>query len=215
MECMKLILALSLSLALSSVAFADVFASPLTVERSKELAQVLSAMQQQKYLRGSFRQVRTVKKINRDFVSTGSFVIADTLGILWNMEKPFPSLTAITRDKMLQKNASGAVSQMNMKDNAVFGQVSQTIQGIFLGNRKMLEERFQIFFEMGKDGLWTIGLVPKESVIKKQISSVVLSGHKWLEKVTLSDADGNPILYEFSKVEGGISLTPEESALLR
>ena len=212
---MKLILALSLSLALSSVAFADVFASPLTVERSKELAQVLSAMQQQKYLRGSFRQVRTVKKINRDFVSTGSFVIADTLGILWNMEKPFPSLTAITRDKMLQKNASGAVSQMNMKDNAVFGQVSQTIQGIFSGNRKMLEERFQIFFEMGKDGPWTIGLVPKESVIKKQISSVVLSGHKWLEKVTLSDADGNPILYEFSKVEGSISLTPEESALLR
>lgn len=197
------------------MAFADVFASPLTVERSKELAQVLSAMQQQKYLRGSFRQVRTVKKINRDFVSTGSFVIADTLGILWNMEKPFQSLTAITRDKMLQKNASGAVSQMNMKDNAVFGQVSQTIQGIFSGNRKMLEERFQIFFEMGKDGLWTIGLVPKESVIKKQISSVVLSGHKWLEKVTLSDADGNPILYEFSKVEGGISLTPEESALLR
>ena len=215
MECMKLILALSLSLALSSVAFADVFASPLTVERSKELAQVLSAMQQQKYLRGSFRQVRTVKKINRDFVSTGSFVIADTLGILWNMEKPFQSLTTITRDKMLQKNASGAVSQMNMKDNAVFGQVSQTIQGIFLGNRKMLEERFQIFFEMGKDGPWTIGLVPKESVIKKQISSVVLSGHKWLEKVTLSDADGNPILYEFSKVEGSISLTPEESALLR
>lgn len=212
---MKLFLAMFLCLTLSSMAFADVFASPLTVERSKELAQVLSAMQQQKYLRGSFRQVRTVKKINRDFVSTGSFVIADTLGILWNMEKPFQSLTAITRDKMLQKNASGAVSQMNMKDNAVFGQVSQTIQGIFSGNRKMLEERFQIFFEMGKDGLWTIGLVPKESVIKKQISSVVLSGHKWLEKVTLSDADGNPILYEFSKVEGGISLTPEESALLR
>jgi hypothetical protein len=68
---------------------------------------------------------------------------------------------------------------------------------------------------MGKDGLWTIGLVPKESVIKKQISSVVLSGHKWLEKVTLSDGDGNPILYEFSKVEGRITLTPEESALLR
>lgn len=197
------------------MAFADVFESPLTAERSKELAQVLSAMQQQKYLRGSFRQVRTVKKINRDFVSTGSFVIADTLGILWNMEKPFSSLTAITRDKMLQKNASGAVSQMNMKDNAVFGQVSQTIQGIFSGNRKMLEERFHIFFEMGKDGLWTIGLVPKESVIKKQISSVVLLGHKWLEKVTLSDGDGNPILYDFSKVEGGISLTPEESALLR
>ena len=212
---MKLFLAMFLCLTLSSMAFADVFASPLTVERSKELAQVLSAMQQQKYLRGSFRQVRTVKKINRDFVSTGSFVIADTLGILWNMEKPFHSLTAITRDKMLQKNASGAVSQMNMKDNAVFGQVSQTIQGIFSGNRKMLEERFQIFFETGKDGLWTIGLVPKESVIKKQISSVVLSGHKWLEKVTLSDGDGNPILYEISKVEGGISLTSEESALLR
>ena len=212
---MKLFLAMFLCLTLSSMAFADVFESPLTAERSKDLAQVLSAMQQQKYLRGSFRQVRTVKKINRDFVSTGSFVIADTLGILWNMEKPFQSLTTITRDKMLQKNASGAVSQMNMKDNAVFGQVSQTIQGIFSGNRKMLEERFQFFFEMGKDGLWTIGLVPKESVIKKQISSVVLSGHKWLEKVTLSDADGNPILYEFSKVEGSISLTPEESALLR
>ena len=212
---MKLFLAMFLCLTLSSMAFADVFASPLTAEGSKDLTQVLSAMQSQKYVRGKFKQVRTVKKINRDFVSTGAFTIADTLGILWNMEKPFPSLTAITRDKMLQKNASGAVSKMDMKDNVVFSQVSQTIQGIFLGNRQMLEERFQIFFEMGKGGFWTIGLVPKENVIKKQISSVVLSGHKWLEKVTLTDGDGNPILYEFSEVAGGITLTPEESALLR
>lgn len=212
---MKLFLAMSLCLALASTAFADVFASPLTAERSKDLTQVLSTMQSQKYVRGKFKQVRTVKKINRDFVSTGAFTIADTLGILWNMEKPFPNLTAITRDKMLQKNASGAVSKMDMKDNVVFSQVSQTIQGIFSGNRQMLEERFQIFFEMGKGGLWIIGLVPKENVIKKQISSVVLSGHKWLEKVTLTDGDGNPILYEFSEVAGGITLTPEESALLR
>ena len=47
---MKLFLAMSLCLALASTAFADVFESPLTAERSKELAQVLSAMQQQKYL---------------------------------------------------------------------------------------------------------------------------------------------------------------------
>lgn len=100
---MKLFLAMSLCLALSSTAFADVFASPLTAERSKDLTQVLSVMQSQKYVRGKFKQVRTVKKINRDFISTGAFTIADTLGILWNMKKPFPSLTAITRDKMLQK----------------------------------------------------------------------------------------------------------------
>ena len=212
---MKLFLAMSLCLALASMAFADVFASPMTAEGSKGLTQVLSAVQSQKYVRGKFKQVRTVKKINRDFVSTGAFTIADTLGILWNMEKPFPNLTAITSDKMLQKNASGAVSKMDMKDNVVFSQVSQTIQGIFSGNRQMLEERFQIFFEMGKGGVWTIGLVPKEKVIKKQISSVVLLGHKWLEKVTLTDGDGNPILYEFSEVAGGITLTPEESALLR
>jgi hypothetical protein len=40
---MKLILAMFLCLTLSSMSFADVFESPLTAERSKELAQVLSA----------------------------------------------------------------------------------------------------------------------------------------------------------------------------
>ena len=55
----------------------------------------------------------------------------------------------------------------------------------------------------------------KESAIKKQIASVELQGGAWLQNVKIVDGDGNPVTYEFSKVEGGNALTPEESALLK
>jgi outer membrane lipoprotein-sorting protein len=197
--------------------FAGVFDHPLKKEDSAGLEQVLSSMRKTPVVRGAFKQVKTVKKINREFISTGSFTIAGSDGIIWNMEKPFANQTAITKKKMVQRNTSGSVSEMNVAENAVFNKISQTIQGIFSGDFQLIQSQFQVYYEpvKGDKSRWVVGLVPKETTIKKQIASVELQGGTWLQNVKIVDGDGNPVTYEFSKVEGSEALTPEESALLK
>lgn len=197
--------------------YAGVFDHPLKKEDSAGLEQVLSSMRKNPVVRGAFKQVKSVKKINREFVSTGSFTIAGSDGIIWSMEKPFANQTAITKRKMVQRNASGSVSEMNVAENAVFNRISQTIQGIFSGDFQLIQSEFQVYYEpvKGDKSRWVVGLVPKESAIKKQIASVELQGGAWLQNVKIVDGDGNPVTYEFSKVEGGNALTPEESALFK
>lgn len=197
--------------------FAGVFDHPLKKEDSAGLEQVLSSMRKTPVVRGAFKQVKTVKKINREFVSTGRFTIAGSDGIIWSMEKPFANQTAITKKKMVQRSASGSVSEMNVAENAVFNKISQTIQGIFSGDFQLIQSQFQVYYEpvKGDKSRWVVGLVPKEATIKKQIASVELQGGAWLQNVKIVDGDGNPVTYEFSKVEGGDSLTPKESALLK
>ena len=197
--------------------FAGVFDHPLKKEDSAGLEQVLSSMRENPVVRGAFKQVKSVKKINREFVSTGRFTIAGSDGIIWSMEKPFANQTAITKKKMVQRSASGSVSEMNVAENAVFNRISQTIQGIFSGDFQLIQSEFQVYYEpvKGDKSRWVVGLVPKESAIKKQIASVELQGGAWLQNVKIVDGDGNPVTYEFSKVEGGNALTPEESALFK
>jgi outer membrane lipoprotein-sorting protein len=197
--------------------YAGVFDHPLKKEDSAGLEQVLSSMRKNPVVRGAFKQVKSVKKINREFVSTGRFTIAGSDGIIWSMEKPFANQTAITKKKMVQRSASGSVSEMNVAENAVFNRISQTIQGIFSGDFQLIQSEFQVYYEpvKGDKSRWVVGLVPKESAIKKQIASVELQGGAWLQNVKIVDGDGNPVTYEFSKVEGGNALTPEESALLK
>lgn len=197
--------------------YAGVFDHPLKKEDSAGLEQVLSSMRKNPVVRGAFKQVKSVKKINREFVSTGRFTIAGSDGIIWSMEKPFANQTAITKKKMVQRSASGSVSEMNVAENAVFNRISQTIQGIFSGDFQLIQSEFQVYYEpvKGDKSRWVVGLVPKESAIKKQIASVELQGGAWLQNVKIVDGDGNPVTYEFSKVEGGNVLTPEESALLK
>lgn len=197
--------------------YAGVFDHPLKKEDSAGLEQVLSSMRKNPVVRGAFKQVKSVKKINREFVSTGHFTIAGSDGIIWSMEKPFANQTAITKKKMVQRSASGSVSEMNVAENAVFNRISQTIQGIFSGDFQLIQSEFQVYYEpvKGDKSRWVVGLVPKESAIKKQIASVELQGGAWLQNVKIVDGDGNPVTYEFSKVEGGNVLTPEESALLK
>ena len=197
--------------------YAGVFDHPLKKEDSAGLEQVLSSMRKNPVVRGAFKQVKSVKKINREFVSTGSFTIAGSDGIIWSMEKPFANQTAITKRKMVQRNASGSVSELNVAENAVFNRISQTIQGIFSGDFQLIQSEFQVYYEpvKGDKSRWVVGLVPKESAIKKQIASVELQGGAWLQNVKIVDGDGNPVTYEFSKVEGGNALTPEESALFK
>ena len=77
--------------ALAAGSASDVFKKPLTEASKPALQQSLSVLTASPLTMGDFKQTRTIKKMNREFVSTGSFAIDREAGIVWDTKKPFPS----------------------------------------------------------------------------------------------------------------------------
>lgn len=185
-------------LLLASSAFADVFGRPLTAETKPALLQSLTVLTTSPLTVGEFKQVRTIKKLNREFVSTGFFAIDRQSGIVWDTRKPFASVFWVGDDAMVQFDpARDTKKTVSVKENPVFAEFSKTIQSVFSGNYGELERNFKIYFEKKGDA-FTVGLVPKESAVARVVASIVLEGTKELDKVKITDGDGNPVVYEFS-----------------
>lgn len=189
----------------------DIWNFPLKQESVKAIDNAFSPMTASPIIRGNFKQTKNIPQLNKDFVSNGTFVIANGNGILWNTEKPFASKLSISDTRMIQENANGARSEIKVDENIVFAQISGTIQAVFSGNTTKLQEEFKVFFKkQGKQ--WFIGLIPKEAAIQKAITSIELSGSDWLTTVRLVDGSKSSLLYELSNPKPADKLTAEEQA---
>lgn len=191
----------------------EIWKHPVKDASSTAIDSTFAPMTAHKVVRGDFKQTKFIAQLNREFVSVGNFVIANEKGILWNTEKPFASQLAISETGMVQQNANGTRSEINAKDNVVFAQIAKAIHSIFSGSTAKLQAGFHVFFNrQGKT--WTVGLVPRESSVKKTIQSIELTGNTWLEQIKLVDGSGSPLLYELSNPKPSSELTAKEKALL-
>lgn len=184
---------------------------PLKKENAKDIDKAFAEMTSHAVIRGNFKQTKSIPQLNKEFVSNGTFVIANGNGILWNTETPFASKLSISDTKMVQVNANGNRSEIKAEENIVFAQISKTIQSVFSGNTKKLEEEFKVYFKKQGNN-WEIGLIPKEAAVQKAIASIELSGGTWLTTVKLIDGSKSPLLYELSNPKPADKLTAEEQA---
>ena len=213
LNCMKLFLFLVLFMSMASVAMASVFDHPMDATSKQVLTHVLTQMNRYGSVTGDFKQTKSIKKLNRDFVSTGTFRISKTSGIVWKTQKPFPSEMTVSNDGITERNASGQVRTISTKDNPVFAQISTTIQALFSGNLSELETRFNIFYltladggEYGDKSCHKIGLVPREASVRKMIANIEMDVSDHLDKVVITDGEGSPVIYEFTNQQ-----TPAEN----
>lgn len=184
---------------------------PLKKENAKNIDSAFAGMTSHAVIRGNFKQTKSIPQLNKEFTSTGTFVIANGNGILWNTESPFASKLSISDTKMVQVNASGARTEIKAEENIVFAQISKTIQAVFSGNTAKLQEEFKVFFKKQGNN-WNIGLIPKEASVQKAIASIELSGSAWLTTVKLIDGSKSPLLYELTNPKPADKLTAEEQA---
>lgn len=191
---MMLLLVLALSMSLSMAA---VFDHPVNATSKQELSSALLQMTRHEVVTGDFKQTKSIKKLNRDFVSTGTFRISKTSGIVWKTQKPFPSELTVSDAGISERNVNGLVRVISSNDNPVFVQFSKTIQAVFSGNLSELETNFNIFCEKTSNG-YMVGLVPREKAVQKVIANIVMDVSENLEKVVITDGEGSPVVYEFS-----------------
>lgn len=161
---------------------------------------------------GNFTQVKTIKKINRNLNSSGTFIFSLD-GIMWNTQKPFPSVLAVGMTSVIQTMPDGKQNIIDASSNRIFRSISGTLSSMFSGNAESLYSDFNIeFSSSGKK--WNAVLTPKDSTVASVLSSIAVSGESLSEvdKIIMTESGGDTITYNFIDKKYPKELTADEKA---
>jgi outer membrane lipoprotein-sorting protein len=150
---------------------------------------------------GEFQQEKRLKILRKPLLSTGSFTYSQNSGVIWKTLTPIPSLLLVNEARLLTGQGEQAVPP-------AFGKVFKAMLG---GDLKQLSDGFVITGE-DKKTAWTLQLIPKDELLKKIISSMVLSGDTELRVLEMQEVNGNATRINFANITHPEQLTSEQQA---
>ena len=165
------------------------------------LAQITAHLAKTQITQGDFQQEKRLKILRRPLQSTGSFTYHQSKGVIWKTLTPVASLLLVNDTRLLTAQGELAVP-------AAFGKVFTAMLG---GNLNQLSDGFSITGADQKSS-WQLELKPKDELLKKIISSIVLSGDNELRLLEIQEAGGNATRIEFDKITHPTQLTSEQEA---
>ncbi len=164
---------------------------------------------------GNFSQVKTISAVNRSMKSSGTFIFSLD-GIMWKTEKPFPSTMVVGMTSVKQTLANGKETVIDASSNQIFTSISTTLSAMFSGNAAVLQNNFDVDFSCsGSD--WTAVLSPKDSMVKKILTSLKIGGKTTenssdLNSIVMAEATGDTITYSFTNQKYPKELTTDEKS---
>lgn len=181
-----------------------------TVSTLEQVGQLLA---QHPCTRGNFIQEKYIPSISRSLSSSGTFLITANRGIIWQTEKPYPSIMVVGKSHISQGQNPTTMSRIDTGDNRIFMEFSQAISAAFSGNIQNVQKAFHIQFKSDV-GSWILELFPKEKAVNQLIRSIVLQGNEVLEKVIMTEQNQGTVSYTFSHHSFSQEPTEDEIILL-
>ncbi|MDR1586717.1 MAG: outer membrane lipoprotein carrier protein LolA [Treponema sp.] len=206
----------ALFLSFPSLSAQDVFSRPLNGETLPQYNALCADLASRPVIKGIFEQTKTIKRLNRSLVSSGNFIIAAELGMVWDTRLPFPSVTAVGKDFIIQSTPRGTRSKLDAGGNETFTSLAATISAIFTGNVQSLKENFENYF-LGDGRTWALGLIPREKAVAVFAERIILEGDAagtaLIRSITLHERSGDLIRYVLSGHSFPAGLSDDEKAL--
>ena len=197
--------------ALSSVWAQDVFRHPLVPQTMATFNTVSANLAENPIIRGNFAQEKHLSRFNRSLMSSGNFLITAEQGMVWETLRPFPSTMVLGRHFMLQSRPDGRTSVLSAQGNETFTQMADVMSLMFSGQSQGLLENFEVYF-LGSVSNWTIGLLPRDSVIASFIMRITMSGDSAIRTIQLFERNGDIITYTLSNHSFPTGLNQYEEA---
>jgi len=148
---------------------------------------------------GNFQQQKHLKVLHKPLQSTGTFTYHQSKGVIWRTLTPVPSLLLVNDTRLLTTQGEQAIP-------ATFGKVFKAILG---GDVTGLSNDFAIKGSNQKIA-WQIELIPKDEMLKKIITSILLSGDTEIHCLEIRETSGNITRITFDKITHPAQLTPSQ-----
>jgi len=162
-----------------------------------------------KILRGHFVEEHQLGNGQMPMQTSGHFVVAPAEGLIWGIEKPFPTLTIVTPHAAVQ-DLGGLVIKLPAKN---LRHLYDMVGGALAGDWHNLESDFTIT-KSGGAAHWQMVLTPlPDGQHKLPYKVITVSGSRFVEDIVLTKADGNIDMFTFSdETLAAAPPTPQESA---
>ena len=158
---------------LTSFSYANLFDSPI------KLKDISNKLPELKSIKCKFKQEKYLKNIQKPIISSGDFEFIENEGVFFYTKYPIESKTDFTNEK--------------------YKQINYIIKAISNKNYSKLENEFNFYYE-GKISDWSLGLKPKKnSQTYDYISSISIKGTNFINKIIISQTNGNETIIWFTK----------------
>jgi len=186
----------------------EIFRHPLESQTMNAFKTTCSRLAEHSVVQGNFEQEKKINKLNRSLKSSGNFIIADGLGMVWDTVKPFPSTLTLGKDYIIQSRPGGQKIVLNAQGNETFLRMAEVISAVFSGNSRELMENFNIFYSGRVNGSgaaeeWELGLRPKDTAIGAFAEKIIMKGiasNKMtvIKSILIYEQNGDTVLYVLS-----------------
>ena len=165
------------------------------------LAQITNHLVKTEIIQGDFQQEKRLKILRKPLISMGTFTYHQRKGVIWKTLTPVTSLLLVNDTRLLTAQGEQAVP-------AAFAKVFKAMLG---GDLDELSDGFSITGS-DQESSWQLKLTPKDELLKKIISSIVLSGDNELRLLEIQETGGNITRIKFDKITHPAQLTSEQEA---
>jgi len=165
------------------------------------LSQITARLAKSPITQGYFHQQKHLKVLHKPIISTGTFTYDQNKGVIWKTLTPIVSLLLVNESRLLTGQGEQAVP-------AAFGKVFKAMLG---GDLAALTDGFTVTGSDQKTS-WQLELAPKDEMLKKIISTMMLSGDTELHKLEIREANGNVTDIAFDNITHPATLTDEQQS---
>ena len=155
-----------------------------------DLTQLMQLLGRLKAGEASFTERRHVAMLEQPLVSSGTLSFEAPDSFVRETLKPRPERIAVSGNTLtIQQGDRRRTMALDAAPEA--GIIVEAIRGTLTGNRTALERLFEVRVS-GAAELWMLELVPRESRLRAQVSSVRVAGHQsMVREVLVSMPDGD------------------------
>jgi hypothetical protein len=177
---------------------------------SETLARIGAQIQQYPLLRAEFVQSKQVAAMKRPLVTSGHLTFSQQHGVLWQIEQPYRMSYVLGEERIVEISSDGVRRERGLREVPGLAQVGRVFRAMLGANTAALQEVFEVTVE-GNVGKWEISLKPRQAQLAQFLSGMQLSGARFVESITISEAGGDTTQIRFRNTQG--LTAPSESEL--
>lgn len=151
------------------------------------LNQVSNILAKPEALQVSFKQVKQIKGFKSPLISTGHILVARDRGVLWITETPYQSALKVTPNGITEIRGGQSSQIGNAQSMKSMGSI---MSGMLAGNFSPLQRYFK-FSGNASGSSWSLSLLPVDSNVSRAISSIQMSGGRYVNHVTVRESNGD------------------------
>ena len=198
---MKKLIVLIFSMMLMGACYADnIYSHPLNESNEAAFKQVQVQLSKADNLSGEFSQIRKMRLLSSPLKSSGHFVLSKSKGLQWNQSQPFKSSLIVTNTKIEQRIEDTPPTIITQKQQPIVFSFTHIFLSVFNGNTAAITGYFDIYFS-GDTKAWKLALKPINTLLQKAITSIEMTGGKYVQTVTINEVKQNQMTMRFSNVK--------------